>query len=115
MLHGRRGEDAQEMHWSVRGRCTRDAWERRGRCTGECIEDTREMRGRCTGVVQKKLGKPTGGAWEMLGRCARGRCLEAREGAGCWRVLSVSFGGEECNAKVNVGRERLRGWAAEGD
>lgn len=30
-------------------------------------------------------------------------------------AMSVSFEGEECDdARVNVGRERLRGWAAAG-
>lgn len=52
-----------------------------------------------------------GDAWEMRERAMLG---SARRCGVLACAVSVSFGGEECNAKVNVGRERLRGWAATG-
>lgn len=87
-----------------------------------CVGEAREMHGgmyrRHTGDARKRHG---GG---LCRRCSgnpqgvRGRCSgDAREGDALKRAKvrgagvcagSVSFGGEECDAKVNVGRGRQR-------
>lgn len=93
-------------------RCVGEAREMHGGMYRRHTGDARKMHGGCAEAARETHRGCVGDAWEMRERALLG---SARRCGVLACAMSVSFGGEECDdARVNVGRERLRGWAAAG-